>query len=397
MKAISVENVSKKFILRHDRAMNLADGLKSVFFRTQKEDFWAVKDANFSVEQGEAVGIIGHNGAGKSTMFKLLTKIMDPTEGIIRTRGRISALIEVGAGFHPEMSGRENIFLNGSILGMSRQEIGRKLDDIIAFAELENFIDMPVKRYSSGMYARLGFAVLAHLEPEILLVDEVLSVGDERFQLKCQERMSSLIQGGVTVLFISHNLPAVMSLCKETIVMDHGRIIDRGDSHAMVRLFRRLLAGTSDDSGDKEIDGVGPLTIKRIRVLDAEGNEVEMVGALENVDVVADVTVRETVKDANIGFEIYRADGLQVYAQTSAADNYLPILEPGEHELRFSIEELPLVEGTYSISLGIMDPTEVIHYSTLRRGAYFTVTTDRVYRGVSFIKHGWNTRNVETL
>ncbi len=203
MKVISVENVSKKFILAHDRPRNLADAARGVFQRKQREDFWALKDVSFEVEQGEALGIIGHNGAGKSTMLKLLTRIMDPTKGRIRTRGRVSALIEVGAGFHPEMTGRENIYLNGSILGMTRAEIDRKFDEIVAFAELEKFIDTPVKRYSSGMYARLGFAVAAHVDPEILIVDEVLSVGDMGFQDKCGARMADLRRAGKTIVFVS--------------------------------------------------------------------------------------------------------------------------------------------------------------------------------------------------
>ena len=191
MKVVSVENVSKKFVLAHNRQRDLADYARKLVSRQTREDFWALKDVSFDVEQGEAIGIIGHNGAGKSTMPKLLTRIMLPTSGRVRTRGRVSALIEVGAGFHPEMTGRENIYLNGSILGMTRSEITSKFDEIVAFADIERFIDTPVKRYSSGMYARLGFAVAAHVNPDILIVDEVLSVGDAAFQTRCLEKMTT--------------------------------------------------------------------------------------------------------------------------------------------------------------------------------------------------------------
>lgn len=235
MKVISVENVWKKFILARDRPKDLADAARGLFRRTRREDFWALKDISFDVEQGEALGIIGHNGAGKSTLLKLLTRIMEPTKGRVRTRGRISALIEVGAGFHQEMTGRENIYLNGSILGMTRAEIDRKFDEIVAFAGLEAFIDMPVKRYSSGMYARLGFAIAAHVEPEILIVDEVLAVGDAAFQRKCINRMDAVRQSeGVTVLFVSHNMVAIQNLCKESIWLRQGTLVERGPSREVV-------------------------------------------------------------------------------------------------------------------------------------------------------------------
>lgn len=237
MKVISVENVSKKFILAQNRPKNLADAARNVFHRQKREDFWAVKDVSFQVAQGEALGIIGHNGAGKSTMLKLLTRIMKPTSGRIRTRGRVSALIEVGAGFHPEMTGRENVYLNGSILGMSRSEIDSKFDEIVAFSELEKFIDTPVKKYSSGMYARLGFAVAAHVDPEILIVDEVLSVGDGAFQKKCLEKMGRVAASGSTILYVSHNLNTVKNLCSRAIVLEDGREIFSGNSSDAIEFY----------------------------------------------------------------------------------------------------------------------------------------------------------------
>src|SRR5467141_1326859 len=240
---ISVENLGKRYSLRHQTGERytalrdvIANKVKSLFrsngksqfsgFSSQlsKEDFWALRHVSFEVQQGEVVGIIGRNGAGKSTLLKILSRITDPTEGRVRIRGRVASLLEVGTGFHPELTGRENIYLNGAILGMSRAEIRAKFDEIVSFAEVEKFLDTPVKRYSSGMYVRLAFAVAAHLEPEILIVDEVLAVGDSQFQKKCLGKMSDVAGGGRTVLFVSHNIGAVRKLCSRTILLDSGKV-----------------------------------------------------------------------------------------------------------------------------------------------------------------------------
>jgi lipopolysaccharide transport system ATP-binding protein len=208
----------------------------------KKEEFWALHDVSFEIRRGEAVGIIGHNGAGKSTMLKHLSGIMQPTLGKIEVHGRLSALIEVGAGFHPDLTGRENIYLNGVILGMSRAEIRSKLDEIVDFSGLEEFIDTPVKRYSSGMYARLGFSVAAHIEPDILVVDEVLSVGDFAFQAKSLEKMRSILRGGATVIFVSHNLRAVTELCPRTLLLNHGKLVHDGPTHEVINTYMKAPA-----------------------------------------------------------------------------------------------------------------------------------------------------------
>src|SRR5262245_49533902 len=227
---LEVQAVSKKFRRGelYDSLRDLIPAVTSRLFHTRRtealeqREFWAVRDVSFSVERGEAFGIIGANGAGKSTILKLLTGIMRPTMGSIRVAGRVSALIEVSAGFHPDLTGRENVYLNGAILGMSRDEIRRRFDAIVEFSGLEEFIDTPVKRYSSGMFARLGFSVAAHVDPDVLLVDEVLSVGDYLFQRKCVERMNEVIAGGATVIFVSHNLQAVANLCPRSLLLERG-------------------------------------------------------------------------------------------------------------------------------------------------------------------------------
>ena len=234
MSAIIVENLGKRYVIghqvRHDTLRDsLAHGARNLLgslrrsTRTTQEEFWALRDVSFKVEPGEVVGIIGRNGAGKSTLLKILSRITEPTQGRITLKGRVASLLEVGTGFHPELTGRENIYLNGAILGMSRAEIRAKFDEIVAFSEVERFLDTPVKRYSSGMYVRLAFAVAAHLDPEILIVDEVLAVGDQQFQRKCLGKMREVSGGGRTVLFVSHNLAAVRSLCTKALLLESGR------------------------------------------------------------------------------------------------------------------------------------------------------------------------------
>lgn len=240
---LQFNHVSKKYVVRVDESADTRDHNAFVRqwrrMRPRTDEFWAVRDVSFQVRRGEALGIIGHNGAGKSTILKLLSNITAPTAGEITINGRLSALIEVGSGFHPELSGRENVFLSGSILGMRRREIATKLDSIVDFAGVRQFIDMPVKRYSSGMYVRLGFAIAAHLDPDILLLDEVLAVGDAAFQAKCIQRIRELERAGTTIVFISHDLAAVQSLCQRVILMRKGQIATEGLPDEVIEEYHR--------------------------------------------------------------------------------------------------------------------------------------------------------------
>lgn len=253
---ITVENVGKRYRLGRSQASystlreTLVGALRAPLrkFRADNDPasfVWAIEDVSFTVNPGEIVGIIGRNGAGKSTLLKMLSRITEPTKGRIRLYGRVGSLLEVGTGFHAELTGRENIFLNGAILGMARNEIVRNFDEIVNFAEVDKFIDTPVKHYSSGMYLRLAFAVAAHLEPEILLVDEVLAVGDARFQRKCLDKMQDVAQLGRTVLFVSHNMPAITRLCPRTILLDNGRVLRDGPSHQVVSVYLKSGLGTT--------------------------------------------------------------------------------------------------------------------------------------------------------
>ncbi len=245
MSVISVRQLSKQFRLGVKMHNTLRDQIAGWFRRGERaasETFWALRDVSFDVEPGQVVGIIGRNGAGKSTLLKILSQITDPTEGEVRIRGRVASLLEVGTGFHPELSGRENVFLNGAILGMTRAEIRRKFDEIVAFAEVEKFLDTPVKHYSSGMYVRLAFSVAAHLESEIMIVDEVLAVGDGAFQKKCLGKMGEVTQRGRTVLFVSHSMIAVQSLCNRVIWLNEGRVLEDGEPTPVITRYLHVVS-----------------------------------------------------------------------------------------------------------------------------------------------------------
>ena len=262
--AIRVENLSKQFhigAIQKNRNFReaLVDGVTAPFRRTINrlrgqakgaeldETIWALKDVSFELRNGETIGIIGGNGAGKSTLLKIISRITEPTEGFAEIHGRIGSLLEVGTGFHPELTGRENTYLNGAILGMKKAEIKRKFDEIVSFSGIDKFIDTPVKHYSSGMYLRLAFAVAAHLEPEILIVDEVLAVGDARFQKKCLDKMQDISQKGRSIVFVSHNMLAITQLCERAILLDNGRVVQEGPSHEVVRSY--LNVGMTRDGG----------------------------------------------------------------------------------------------------------------------------------------------------
>ena len=285
--------------------------------------FWALKDVSFKVEEGQAIGIIGRNGAGKSTLLKVLSRVMEPTEGYAKIRGRVGSLLEVGTGFHPELTGRENIFLNGAILGMKHSEIERKLDEIIAFSEVEKFIDTPVKRYSSGMYLRLAFSVAAHLDPEILVVDEVLAVGDAEFQRKCLGKMSDVAHQGRTVLFVSHNMSAIMRLTKETVVLEHGHVVMQAPTDEAVDYY--LSSGFSQEGQREwlpdELDyDTGPFHPISIRLLTKDGIVSDTIRSTEPFQVEFEYKLDEDIKGLRIGFYVISTRGEFVFTSFDVDD-----------------------------------------------------------------------------
>ena len=308
------------------------------------EYVWALKDINFKVEQGDVVGIIGRNGAGKSTLLKLLSKVTGPTTGVIRARGRIGSLLEVGTGFHQEMTGRENIFMNGAILGMTKAEVARKLDEIVDFSGCERYLDTPVKRYSSGMMVRLGFAVAAHLDPEILVVDEVLAVGDAEFQKKAIGKMQDVSRGeGRTVLFVSHNMASVQRLCKTGILLDKGTVAYAGD------ISRTIQTYLSEHISQKEYvnplpDEKGKITLLNAKVSPAEGN---VFYTSLPVDVIFTVRIDEAVKDLVVGFNIWSSYQYPIARADYNDRDGLTTLPIGVHEFHFRIPANTLSNGKY--------------------------------------------------
>jgi lipopolysaccharide transport system ATP-binding protein len=301
-------------------------------------DFWALKDVSFDIKQGEVVGIIGRNGAGKSTLLKILSRITEPTQGHIEITGRVASLLEVGTGFHPELTGRENVFLNGAILGMSRAEIKRKFEEIVAFAEVEKFLDTPVKRYSSGMYVRLAFSVAAHLEPEILIVDEVLAVGDTQFQQKCMEKIKAVGQSGRTVIFVSHNLSTVQNLCQTGILLEKGRFISKGDPSSVIGLY---LASKENSTGLWTRTAAYPLSegvfFERITFSAQENMPTAEFDTNQIIRININTTATRNFENVQIGINLINQEGITVFTtcNTDVEKRYV-LIPQGRHN--FSVE-----------------------------------------------------------
>jgi lipopolysaccharide transport system ATP-binding protein len=327
------------------------------------ELFWALKDVSFEVKRGEVMGVIGQNGAGKSTLFKVLSRITEPTEGYADIDGRVGSLLEIGTGFHSELTGRENVYLNGAILGMRRTEIERKFDEIVAFSEIERFIDTPVKRYSSGMYLRLAFAVAAHLEPEILIVDEVLAVGDAAFQQKCLGKMSEVASEGRTVLFVSHNMSAVIRLCHTGLLLQAGKVVTMGDAQSVVQ---RYLNESIKLSGEKRFDlskrpaaRVREVAFLGVRILNCSRQVTATVKLTEGMYIEIAYRVNKTVHGAQISFRLWNSQAICVLTSTdfdnelSRVDN---VYEPGSYTATCYISSEYLRPGSYWVDLNSVIP-----------------------------------------
>jgi len=374
--AIRVNNLSKRYRIGlkdevHDTIIgSFASWLKSPlknykrlrslskFDQNSEADdiIWALRDVSFEVKEGEAIGVIGRNGAGKSTLLKVLSRITEPSKGRVEIRGRVSSLLEVGTGFHPELTGRENIYLNGTILGMSKKEIDSKFDEIVDFSGVEKFIDTPIKRYSSGMNVRLAFAVAAHLEPEILIIDEVLAVGDAEFQRKCLGKMENVAKGGRTVVFCSHNLHAIRDLCNRSILIDDGRLLDIGDSQAVVNNYLTSYIKMNSEQefgkrGDKYRTDI--VQVEKFKIKDSNYNEVECMHSGNDFFFEIEYNNKENnvINDVVVSLDIYDDENNRVllFRSNFTDDNFT--VHPGRGSIICRVNNLPLVEGLYYFSV----------------------------------------------
>lgn len=362
---IRVEGLGKRFTLHHKQRERytalrdvLAESARSLFRPTKRQgatsEFWALKDLSFDINPGDRVGIIGRNGAGKSTLLKVLSRIVDPTTGSVTIDGRLASLLEVGTGFHPELSGRENIYLNGAILGMSRKEISSKFDEIVAFADVERFLDTPVKRYSSGMYVRLAFAVAAHLEPEILVVDEVLAVGDAEFQRKCLGKMKEVSMGGRTVLFVSHNMAAVQNLCSTAMFMRQGRLVTQGDTPSVIAEYLKgdPDAAQVDLTSRLDRQGSGVIRFTGFYLTDAKG--VEIPAARSGDPLFLNFTyggTTEEVRQLHLAVGVDDEYGQRVAHLSNEVTGEVFAAAPGFGRIAIHIPRCPFRNGRFSFTI----------------------------------------------
>lgn len=421
--AIQAESLSKLYKIgalkqRHDTLRDqLVGSVKSLFSSNgrysrqsstpssidgQSDTIWALKDLSFEVKQGEVVGIIGRNGAGKSTLLKILSRITEPTSGRAEIYGRVGSLLEVGTGFHPELTGRENLYLNGAILGMRKAEINDKFDKIVAFAEIEKFIDTPVKHYSSGMYVRLAFAVAAHLEPEILIVDEVLAVGDVAFQKKCLGKMGDIARRGRTVLFVSHNMAAVQGLCSRACLLSAGQIIAEGLPTEVVRRYFAEPSQASPTSlaERKDRQGTGEIRFVKVCIVDGEGRPIDTALCGRDIGIVVSYRSRDQqpVSRVDIHITFYTSLGQFMFNCSSEGSRSPFDILPASGEVVCHIPELPLAPGRYVFNLFLTVAGQIVDWVqqagvlAVGAGDYFETGQLKTHPEGFLVKHRWTAR-----
>jgi len=372
--AVSVENVWKYFRLYHEKNQYL----KSTLLRGRRaryDEFWALKGVDFEIPFGSTFGIIGSNGSGKSTLLKCLAGILSPDKGSVSCNGRMAALLELGAGFHPDLSGRENIYLNGAILGMTRSEIDRKLEEIIDFSGLEKFVDTPVKNYSSGMVVRLGFAVATNVDPEILIIDEVLAVGDESFQHRCHEKIESFRQEGRTIILVSHGLMQVAQLCSTVAWLEKGVIQEIGPSYEVIGKY----AGQSHDAAPKIEGEIGErwgsheAEITRAEFVNADGVPVHVLKTGEPISLQIDYTAHMPIKEPVFGIRLTHLHGTNVWGSNTKRMGFHPATLNNSGTITLNIPELPILAGTYDLTVALTDQHETYEYDHWERRVRFDV------------------------
>jgi ABC-type polysaccharide/polyol phosphate transport system ATPase subunit len=387
--AIVVEGLGKLFLLRKERDRTLKGTLLGAIRRRGvRNDLWALRGVGFAVRRGETFGIIGANGAGKSTLLGVLAGTIRPTEGHVRVAGRISSLLELGAGFHPDLTGRENVYLNGSILGLPRAYIDSKFDDIVRFAGLAEFIDSPVKHYSSGMYVRLGFSVAVEVDPDVLLVDEVLAVGDEAFRKKCLRKMAAFQEAGKTIVVVSHDLDTVKRICSRAMLLGEGHVIELGEPEAVVREYTRLGVQQQDDVFRREW-GTRAAEITDVQILDEHGAPTERFRSGDTMRVRLRFEAHEPIADPVFGFSVADYQGKLWYGSNTDIEGVPigPIEGPGAVEL--TVEPLDLMRGKFFLSLALHSRDHQTQYHRLDHAYAFWVVSDTLAEGFVELRHRW--------
>jgi len=397
--AIQLSGVSKRYRLRHGwYVSSIKDEVGRLTARflgrpaPHREDFWALRDITFSLKQGEALGLIGMNGAGKSTLLKILSKVTVPTAGTFETRGRLGSLIEIGAGFHPDLTGRENIFLNGSIMGMRRQEVQRKFDQIVAFAEVERFIDTPIKFYSSGMQMRLGFAVAAHTDPDVLLIDEILAVGDASFQAKCLNKLSELKEQEKTIVIVSHQLTNIVEHSTTVLWLDHGAVRMLGETDEVVDAY--LDHVSSPPVADDSEHGVGnPISLVNVTMTDARGNSNDTFDREDAAHIDITYTAARALPGAAFGVSFYDVHGNPLGGVVTDPDSVKVTAPVDQDVLRLTLNPLVFNKGAYMVDVSVLDRETKHNYVLRRRVLRFFVdghrASSRESIGHVYYPHQW--------
>jgi ABC-type polysaccharide/polyol phosphate transport system ATPase subunit len=384
---ITVDHVSKRFRLYHERNQSLKASILRGG-RARFEEFWALDDVSFEVPEGSTFGLIGENGSGKSTLLKCIARILRPDKGSISARGKLSALLELGAGFHPELSGRENVYLNGSILGLSKKQLDERFDEIVAFAGIEHFIDTPVKNYSSGMYVRLGFSVAINVDPDLLLIDEVLAVGDAEFQRKCTEKIAEFRGQGKTIVIVSHSLPSVRALCDEVALLEHGKLIDIGPPGQIIDCY---LAETFSDAPSEDglvRWGSGEVRIERVEMLDASGVPITHARTGDDVTLRFHYFAREPVVDAVFGLAVHTNTGIEVTGPNVRHAGLVAERVEGTGFVDFRVPRLLLVPGAYDLVAVVYDFSCTHPYDHIQNSLRFEVEAGNPYEENGIVSLG---------
>jgi ABC-type polysaccharide/polyol phosphate transport system ATPase subunit len=378
--AVEIQDVSKMFKLYHENVRSLKE--KVLLLRKRGyERFWALEDININVKPGETLGIIGANGSGKSTLLKCITKILYPTTGKITTNGSIAALLELGAGFQPDLTGRENIYLNASILGFSKKEVDKRFDEIVAFSELGRFIDNHVRNYSSGMYIRLGFAIAINVDPDILIIDEVLAVGDEAFQRKCLDRIEEIQESGKTIIFVTHNVEVTKEICSNVVMLDHGHIVKSGNPRDVVNYYHQLME-TAEEGSER---GTRQVEVTGVTLLDERGEPTAEFQTGQSMKIRVDYSIREPVVDPVFGFSIDDYRGFTAYGTNTMLKGMELGTLSGEGFVQFDLKSLPMLEGRYLVSVAVHSRDEQTVYHWLEKHSHFDMHSESNDAGLLYV------------